>query len=65
MDKIKLTEKGTRLFEATKDYSVNQINAIQSIVYEPSITTDNFAEITGLPATTIISLSKAGLISIL
>jgi hypothetical protein len=65
MGKIKLTEKGTKLFEATSDYSINQINAVQSIVYEPTITSENFAEITGLPATTIDALTKDKLIIIL
>jgi len=58
---IRLTTKGVGVFNVVRDYSPNELAAIQSIMYE-HITTDNFQNITALPQETLGKLTKKGLI---
>ena len=60
---IRLTYKGHRIFEAIRDYSPNELSALQSILYE-EVTVENFQGITGLPQETLESLVNKDLVAI-
>ena len=59
---IRLTDKGRRVFNVTRDLSLNQITAIQSIVYE-RLTEANFSAVAAVPDTTLDTLREKELIT--
>ena len=59
---IKLTEKGRALFEATHDYTINEIKAVQNIYYE-KLTEGNFHKVTALPNIILTGLRNKKLIT--
>ena len=58
---IKLSYKGQKIFKAIRGCSPNELNAIQSIMYE-RVTPDNFEPLTGLPKDTLAELVNKNLV---